>query len=363
MSRIDDDREAVRQAERVAEQRRMEDRRRVDRQAGDSAFSRLVSDAQQQQGQVQRQSINRGHDSEADTKFLEKADPSSSERAKEDRERMLGRYGVLAKRPGDRETHAVLRELMGQSPEEAESAKLFAERNKTISRKQLEEQGARQAVLENQEQARKHSEQATKLQQSDRELSKAEAREQAEVGQKSASQTESQLGARSAQAKGDAGKQTEAEAEARSAHLEEKSAHKQQASDGKRLGKEAHEGLGTLLSTNPAFMEPAPIVRPKSTGDSERLRRIASEIAQKIVERVRVGTNKAGNAEFQIDLRSDILSGLSLRVSASGGKINVVFSGSNKNALKTVEEQSEALRNALDVRGLTLTDMKFEMIL
>jgi len=109
------------------------------------------------------------------------------------------------------------------------------------------------------------------------------------------------------------------------------------------------------------LMEPAPIVRPKSTGDSERLRRIASEIAQKIVERVRVGTNKAGNAEFQIDLRSDVLSGLSLRVSASAGKIDVVFSGSDRNSLKTVEEQSEALRTALDVRGLTLSNIKFEM--
>ncbi|MCL2178409.1 MAG: hypothetical protein FWC28_03880 [Proteobacteria bacterium] len=359
MSRIDDDHDAVRQAERIAEQKRMEERHREGRKVADSAFARLVSDGQKQQGQAQRQSIHRGYVSEADAKFLERADSVSAERVKEDGGRILGgRWGT---RSADRKPHVVLREWVARSPEEAESAKGFLE-GKGISKELLKEQGERQAVLENQEQVKRQAEQATKLQRSDRAVSKQEFREQAEAGKKSALQTEGQLGARSAQAKTDTKKQAEAMAEARNAHAEEKGLHRRQTLDGKRLGKEAHEGLGTLLSTNPAFMEPAPIVRPKLTSDSERLRRIASEIAQKIVERVRVGTNKAGDAEFQIDLRSDVLSGLSLKVSASGGKISVVFSGSNKNALKSIEEQSEALRNALDVRGLTLADMKLEMI-
>jgi len=357
MSRIDDDREAARQAERIAEQRRQEDKLRTDKKATDSAFARLVGESQKQQGQIQRQNIHRGHASEADAKFLEKADPSSAERAKEDRERALGRYGVLSTRSGDKKTNVVLRELMETNPKEAESAQAFSESNKQVSKKQLQGQG----TWENQEQVKKHSEQAVKLHQSDREFSKAEIREQAEMGKKSVSQTESQQEARSAQSKSDDKKHTEMKSEARSARTEEKAAHMRQASETKRPDKETREDLGSLLRTNPALMEPAPIVRPKQTGDSERLRKIASEIAQKIVERVRVGTNKTGNAEFQIDLRSDVLSGLSLRVSASGGKISVVFSGSDKNTLKTVESQSEALRTALDVRGLTLTHMKFEM--
>jgi len=357
MSRIDDDGNAARHAERVAEQRRQEEKLRTHKQAADSAFARLVSEGHKQQGQVQRQNLNRGHASEADAKFLEKADPSSSARTKEDRERMLGRYGVLSTRTGDKPTHVVLRELMGKTPQEAKSEKAN-EGEKSLSGKQL--QG--QTPAENQELAKKHSEQGTKLHLSDRELSKAEGREQAEAGKKSASQTEGQLESRSAQSRVDAKKHAEVGAEARSARTEEKASDMRQASKAKLSDKEGREDLGKLLSTNPALMEPAPVVRPKSTGDSERLRRLASEIAQKIVERVRVGTNKAGNAEFQIDLRSDVLAGLSLKVSSSGGKISVVFSGSDKNALKTVEEQSEALRNALDVRGLTLTDFKLEMI-
>ncbi|MCL2012567.1 MAG: hypothetical protein FWG75_07270 [Cystobacterineae bacterium] len=337
MSRIDDD-GAARQAERVAEQRRIEDKLRVDKQATNTVFSRLVSDSQKQQGQ----NINRGHASEAHAKFLEKADPSSAARMQADKERVLGRYA----RAGG-ESNAVLRELMGQ---EGESAKASSENNKPLSQKQLKEQSTQHS-----------QEQATKLQQGDRNLSKTETREQAEVGKKSASETESQVEGRSAQAKSDAKKYTAAREESKSIRAEEKTSDMRQAAELKRSNKEPQEDLGRLLNTNPALMEPAPLVRPKPTGDSERLRRIASEIAQKIVERVRVGTNKAGNAEFQIDFRSDVLSGLSMRVSSSGGKISVVFSGSDKNALKVVEEQSDALHTALDVRGLTLTHLKFEM--
>jgi len=356
MSRIDDDREAARLAERIAEQRRQEDRLRTDKKAADSAFSRLVSESQKQQGQMQRQNLNRGHSSEADAKFLEKANPFSDERTKEDRGRALGRYGMLHARAEEKQHNVVLRELMGQK------AKSAQEGPKQTEKKGLQGQGGRQTVSENPEVAKKQSEQMAKLHQSDRAFSRAEVREQAEAGKKSVAQTESQQEARTSQLKGDDKKHDEVKAETRSARTEERASHMRQASEPKRSDKETREELSSLLSTNPALMEPAPIVRPKSTGDSERLRKLASEIAQKIVERVRVGTNKAGNAEFQIDLRSDVLSGLSLRVSSSGGKISVVFSGSDRNTLKTVEDQTEALRNALGVRGLTLTDIKLEMI-
>ncbi|CAM3706143.1 flagellar hook-length control protein FliK [Corallococcus sp. ZKHCc1 1396] len=111
---------------------------------------------------------------------------------------------------------------------------------------------------------------------------------------------------------------------------------------------------------NPALMAPVPVAKPKDMAGSERLRQMASEIAQKIVERVRVGTNAAGNAEFQIDLRGDVLNGLSIKVSARNGKISATFSGSDRDTLKLLEEQSEGLRSALGGRGLALEQLRFE---
>ncbi|MFP2932842.1 flagellar hook-length control protein FliK [Pyxidicoccus sp. 3LG] len=128
-------------------------------------------------------------------------------------------------------------------------------------------------------------------------------------------------------------------------------------------GKDKKEGGAEMapgFRFNPALMAPVPVAKPKDTAGSERLRAIATEIAQKIVERVRVGTNAAGNAEFQIDLRGDVLSGLSIKVSAKNGKISAVFSGSNREVLKMLEEQRDGLKTALGGRGLKLEDVKFE---
>jgi hypothetical protein len=107
-------------------------------------------------------------------------------------------------------------------------------------------------------------------------------------------------------------------------------------------------------------MAPVPVAKKNETAGSDRLRRIATEIAQKIVEKVRVGTNALGNAEFQIDLRSNVLSGLSVKVSAKHGRISAVFSGSDRDVLKMLQEQEEALKGALSSRGLTLEQFKVE---
>jgi hypothetical protein len=107
-------------------------------------------------------------------------------------------------------------------------------------------------------------------------------------------------------------------------------------------------------------MAPVPVAQKNTTTGSDRLRRIATEIAQKIVERVRVGTNAAGNAEFQIDLRSNVLSGLQVKVSAKNGRISAVFSGSDKDVLKMLEEHEESLKGALQSRGLMLERFKVE---
>jgi hypothetical protein len=127
-------------------------------------------------------------------------------------------------------------------------------------------------------------------------------------------------------------------------------------------GKDKKDGAEAAASFrfNPALMAPVPVAKPKPSSGSERLRAIANEIAQKIVERVRVGTNAAGNAEFQIDLRNDVLKGLSIKLSAKNGKIHATFSGSDKEVLKMLEEQRETLKNALAGRGLTLEELRVE---
>ncbi|MHB8876592.1 MAG: flagellar hook-length control protein FliK, partial [Myxococcaceae bacterium] len=111
---------------------------------------------------------------------------------------------------------------------------------------------------------------------------------------------------------------------------------------------------------NPALMAPMPVAQASNTANAEKLRKLANEIAQKIVERVRVGTNAAGKSEFQIDLKDNVLSGLTVKVSSSGGKIKAVFSGRDPKILKMLGQQEEALKGLLEGRGLTLEEFKIE---
>jgi hypothetical protein len=114
------------------------------------------------------------------------------------------------------------------------------------------------------------------------------------------------------------------------------------------------------LRFNPALLAPVPVAMKKETGRSEPLRALAAEIAERIVDRVRVGTNAAGMAEFQIELRSDVLTGLSIRISAGAGIIRASFSGTDREVLKLLRNNAEALKHALAGRGLTLGELRIE---
>lgn len=129
---------------------------------------------------------------------------------------------------------------------------------------------------------------------------------------------------------------------------------------GKDDGKKGEAAAAASLRFNPALMAPVPVAQPRDMGASERLRQLANEIAQKIVERVRVGTNAAGQSEFQIDLRSNVLKGLSIKLSGGNGRIKATFSGNDREVLKLLRDQGENLKTALRGRGLTLEEFKVE---
>lgn len=131
-------------------------------------------------------------------------------------------------------------------------------------------------------------------------------------------------------------------------------------SGGRGAGEGAGAGAAATFRLNPALMEPAPVAQQRAASGSDRLRKVANELAQRIVERVRVGTNAAGRAEFQIDFRQEVLAGLSVKVSAQHGRIRAVFSGSDRRTLDLVEGHLDMLKGALAGRGLTLEDVTIE---
>ncbi|MBJ6763109.1 flagellar hook-length control protein FliK [Myxococcaceae bacterium JPH2] len=311
MSRVDDDRDAARLAERLIQERKLAEAKTKKRQEGESVFSKLV-----QQGQAE--------------KATQTHQPQGLARA------VLARATQSGLTQGKTFDERVAQKQAGESERANQGGKSQTEstagREGTSSASQQASANASSAEARAESRHVESREDRRSTETRDGDLSKASA----SAGRASSEKGELKAESDSGGSKGGGG--------------------------GSKDGKK--EGGGEVAAGfrfNPALMAPVPVAKPKpSAAGSERLRAMASEIAQKIVERVRIGTNAAGNAEFQLDLRGDVLNGLSIKVSARNGKISAVFSGSDRQVLKMLEEQGEGLRSALGGRGLTLEQLKFE---
>lgn len=307
MSRVDDDRQAQRLQERILQEKRLAEAKGKQMREGATAFSKLV----QQQAQ-----------------------PKQAPQLKQEVKQNLGQSVLQrATQEGGGAYGAALLRHAGKGAEARGTATLGG--NPT---------GVRQQDAAQTEQAQVSRRQDHQVTEARIESRTQESREEGET--RNERNAETSLG-RATQHKGALKTDTEAGGKGGGGKDKER--------DGKG-GELASAGF----RFNPALMAPVPVAQPKTTGASERLRALANEIAQKIVERVRVGTNAAGNAEFQIDLRGDVLSGLSIKISARNGKISATFSGGDREVLKMLEQQSEGLKSALGKRGLTLEGLKFE---
>ncbi|HYO59278.1 flagellar hook-length control protein FliK [Archangium sp.] len=302
MSRVEDDRQAQRAAERLVQEKRLQESKAKQGQEGESAFSKRVQ--QQQAAQTQKQQ--------------------------------------------PQQQQALGKSVLARLQQEARTGDLRTPRRQTGTSEDQGLTGGRQTESAQTTGSWKNDQGVTQTRTESR-AADAKATHEALDERGEALTQDSESAAAGVQARREGKGSLEADADG---------GGKQGGGD----GKDKKEGAEVAASFrfNPALMAPVPVAKPKPTAGSERLRALANEIAQKIVERVRVGTNAAGNAEFQIDLRNDVLKGLSIKLSAKNGKIQAVFSGSDRDVLKMLEGQRENLESALAGRGLTLEELRVE---
>jgi len=297
MSRVEDDRQAQRAAERLVQEKRLQESKSKQLQ-GESAFSKVFQEQKAQQA------------------------PQQPKTPQGQPQQGLGK-SVLARLTQDAKT-----EQRGEKTQLTEGRQADSAQTSQSAQGRQRDQGVERSRVESRQADAKTTDDAL----SERGDALTQSSENAAAGQAS---------------RGKGALKTDADGGGRGG------------GDGKDK-KDGPPELAAGFRFNPALMAPVPVAKPKPTTGSERLRAIANEIAQKIVERVRVGTNAMGNAEFQIDLRGDVLSGLSIKLTAKNGKIQAVFSGKDREVLKMLEEQREGLKSALAGRGLTLEDMRVE---
>lgn len=334
MSRVDDDRDAARIAERLAQAKRAEESKAKDKAGAASTFSKLVAGqkqaAQQAQGQkAQAQAQEQTHSARsAIAHLLGEAEGKQAEGAKAETSRQ------------DR-THTGAR-LGAKTFEEKVTANASNESAASGRIKEAGDQGNAQTT------SARSSDQSSSASRaegrsSDAQTSNARLEERKESSDAASSKSGAAGGGTRAE-KGDL--KTDAD--------------KGGGQQGSKDNKGGESAAAPSFRFNPALMAPVQVQKKNETQSSDKLRKAAAEIAQKIVDRIRVGTNALGKMEFQIDLKNDVLGGMSVKVSSKGGKISAVFSGQDRDVLKMLEEQSESLKAALTARGLTLESLKTE---
>lgn len=331
MSRIDDgDRQAARIAEKLALEKKQQEDRAKKAQSGESQFAKLVQQANAQKGQQQQQGAAaqylKGHDERPDQGGI------------------VGEAISLASEGQTKESQ--------DKTKSKQTLKSFGEKLKNAKSGEGEragERGTESRLADTGQQT-----QSTMGRTADSRTQDVRAESRREDAQKGndalGERAESSLSKGGAAGAGGARGKGEAKADSDGGGGK--------GGDGKK--DQGASNMGAGFRFNPALMAPVPVAKAKETAGSDRLRQIANEIAQKIVERVRVGTNATGTAEFQIDLRSNVLSGLSIKVSGGKGKIKLVFSGNDKEVLKALGESSEGLKQALGGRGLHLEELRIE---
>lgn len=305
MSRVEDDRQAQRTAERAVQDRRLQEAKSKQRQEGESAFSKMV---QEQKAAPQQQ------------------------KAAQPQQQSLGK-SVLARLQQEGKTGEARTQQRHTGKAEGESRAQGAPTDSASPEQLTRGRQGDQSVVHSRAESRSTDARVTEKTLDERGEEMNQSSDNAAAG----AQASRGKGAIKADADG-GGKQ------------------------GGGDGKDKKDGaeLAAGFRFNPALMAPVPVAKPTHSAASERMRALANEIAQKIVERIRVGTNAAGHAEFQIELRGDVLSGLSIKLSAKNGKIQAVFSGKDREILKMLEQQRDGLKTALAGKGLTLETMRVE---
>ncbi len=130
--------------------------------------------------------------------------------------------------------------------------------------------------------------------------------------------------------------------------------------------KEEREGSASaesLAQQNPALAKPMDVRRPAGgvEGASRVEGLIAKEKIDQIVDKVRIGVNRAGATEMQFDLKSEVLGGLTLKISTVEGRVYATFLADQPGVKDLVDLNAAALEKALRDKGLGIGEIKTEM--
>ena len=84
---------------------------------------------------------------------------------------------------------------------------------------------------------------------------------------------------------------------------------------------------------------------------------LSQQVLNNIIQFVKIGMNRKGDKEIQVDLHEKIFKGLKLRVIAHEGKVSVMFTTADKKGKKVLEKNKDDISKALKDKGIDVDEI------
>jgi len=94
------------------------------------------------------------------------------------------------------------------------------------------------------------------------------------------------------------------------------------------------------------------------TAEVGAVKGVSQKVIDEVVEAVRIGTNRAGDREIQLDLKSTVLDGLTIRVSVHNDKVVTVLEAATHDVKSKLESHMGELMHALEQKNLKVEQVE-----
>lgn len=101
----------------------------------------------------------------------------------------------------------------------------------------------------------------------------------------------------------------------------------------------------------------AKLAQQMKGADAAQQTQFTQQILNQLVQYVRIGLNRKGEEEIQIELHEKIFRGLKLRVTAREGKVAVQFRTADKEGRRVLTENTDTLKAALSEKGIAVDEI------
>jgi len=101
-------------------------------------------------------------------------------------------------------------------------------------------------------------------------------------------------------------------------------------------------------------------IEPPAAGDLRTDATLPRKVIDEVVQAVRVGVNRAGDKELQFDLKSNVMDGMTIRVSIHDNRVVTILEATSRDVRDKLEAHVGELMHTLTQKGLQVASVEVQ---